>query len=263
MQIQWVTAFLDHPADSGDSFTRFWQVATGSAVSTRRGERGQFATMLPPDGTPHLRLQETDDGAAGIHIDLHVHDVAAAADRAEDRGASRIVTVDNGLILMQSPAGLTFCFVSAVEGALERSSLTESPAGPYTFDQVSIDIPFDDFEAECTFWSDLTGWPVHGGSVPEFRVLPRSPDMALRLLLHRLGRDDLDTNARAHLDAAVGTHGEAIAAWHESLGATIEQRGRHWITMRDPAGLPYCLTERDPVHGSLPPASKPTSKPTS
>lgn len=255
MQIQWVTAFLDHPAECEDPFTRFWQMATGSAVSARRGEREQFATLQPPDGTPYLRLQETDDGSAAIHIDLNVDDVVGAADRAEELGANRVTHLDSELILMRSPAGLAFCFVSAVEGEPERPGLTESPTGSYTFDQVSIDIPFDDFDAECTFWSDLTGWPVHGGSVPEFRVLPRSPDMALRLLLHRLGSDDPGTNARAHLDAAVGSQGEAIAAWHESLGATIEQRGRRWITMRDPAGLPYCLTERDPVNGSLPSTS--------
>lgn len=255
MEIQWLTAFLDHPAGRGDSFTSFWQAAAGSTVSTRRGERRQFATLLPPDGTPYLRLQETDDDSAAIHIDLHVHDVTGAADRAEDLGASRVAHEGDGLILMRSPAGLTFCFVSTVEGEPDRPSLTESPAGAYTFDQVSIDIPFSDFHNECTFWSGLTGWPVHGGSVPEFRVLPRSPGMALRLLLQRLGEDDSGTTARAHLDAAVGTHGEAIASWHESLGATIEQRGRYWIIMRDPAGLRYCLTERDPVQGSLPPRS--------
>ncbi|MEZ5226205.1 MAG: VOC family protein [Acidimicrobiales bacterium] len=121
----------------------------------------------------------------------------------------------------------------------------------YLLDQISIDIPHGAFDDECRFWSDLTGWPIHGGSVPEFRVLQRPDGMALRILLQRLDDDDPATLARAHLDFAVGEHGDAIAAWHQTLGATFARQGRRWITLTDPAGLPYCLTERDPVTGTL------------
>ncbi len=82
MAVHWLTAFIDHPTAGSDSVVRFWQVATGSAVSARRGDRGQFATLLPPDGDSYLRVQETDDGSAGIHIDLHVDDVPAETERA-------------------------------------------------------------------------------------------------------------------------------------------------------------------------------------
>ncbi len=116
---------------------------------------------------------------------------------------------------------------------------------------MSIDIPHEAFEAECEFWSELTGWALHGGSVPEFRLLARPEGMPLRILLQRLGADDPGLTARAHLDAAVGANGDAIASWHTTLGASVLSRGRHWITPLDPAGLPYCLTERDPISGSL------------
>ncbi len=251
MTIHWLTAFIDHPATSSDSLVRFWQTATGSALSTRRGDRGQFATLVPPSGDPYLRVQETDDGSAGVHIDLHSDSVRTDADRARELGA--VVVRDEGsLVVLRSPAGLAFCVVEH-HGEAERPAPIEAVSGaPHVVDQVSIDIPHGAFDAECRFWADLTTWPIHGGSVPEFRLLARQADMALRILLQRLGPDDDADRARAHLDVAAGTGGDAIASWHTSLGAQVLQRGRRWITLLDPAGLPYCLTERDPSTGSLP-----------
>jgi hypothetical protein len=248
MAVLWLTAFIDHAAAESDSVAKFWQSVTGSTLSVPRGERRQFATLLPPTGDPYLRVQERDADPAGLHIDLHVDDPPTEADRAEGLGATRFE--GDGPVIMRSPAGMIFCLVRH-HGESERPGLTEGSTASYTFDQVSIDIPHDAFEAECEFWAALTGWALHGGSVPEFRLLARPEGMPLRILLQRLGHDDTGTTARAHLDAAVGTNGESIASWHTSLGATVLGRGRHWITLSDPAGLPYCLTERDPITGSL------------
>lgn len=263
MTVRWLTAFIDHPAATADSTIRFWQTATGSALSTRRGDRGQFATLLPPDGDPYLRVQETDDGSAGVHLDLHVDDVTASTERAVTLGATVVDGTQDSLALLRSPSGFSFCLVAHRRFAhrrfvhAERATRTAPfvgpiPDAPHLVDQVSIDIPFDAFAVECNFWSALTGWDIHGGSVPEFRILARPPGMALRILLQRLGQDDPATIARAHIDIAAGTSGDALASWHASLGATVLSRGRHWITLMDPAGLPYCLTERDPSTGSLP-----------
>ena len=258
MTVRWITAFIDHPATIADSEVRFWQVVTGSALSTRRGARGQFATLVPTDGDPYLRVQETDDGSAQVHLDLQVNDVEAQARRAEVLGAEHVGGGD-GLAVMSSPAGMTFCFVNH-HGEASRPGVTEAPSGGYRFDQISVDIPFHQFDAECEFWSDLTGWRLHDGSVPEFRVFERprvesstggTGAMPIRLLMQRLGEEDPGPHARAHLDAAVGLDGDAIASWHTSLGAKVLGRGRRWITLLDPAGLPYCLTERDPMTGEL------------
>jgi hypothetical protein len=68
--------------------------------------------------------------------------------------------------------------------------------------------------------------------------------MPLQLLLQRTG-DLPGTAVRAHPDLACsGT--EAEVARHEELGATRSHDGDGWVTMRDPAGLEYCITMRAP-----------------
>ena len=58
MTVKWLTAFLDFPAASFETGATFWSRVTGSSVSAARGERGQFATLIPPEGDPFLRLQQ-------------------------------------------------------------------------------------------------------------------------------------------------------------------------------------------------------------
>ncbi|MBI5088908.1 MAG: hypothetical protein HZB15_08650, partial [Actinobacteria bacterium] len=53
----------------------------------------------------------------------------------------------------------------------------------------------------------------------------------------------------AHLDIASGSNIDTIAARHLELGATLDHRDESWITLRDPAGLPYCLVGRAPSAG--------------
>jgi len=47
-----------------------------------------------------------------LHLDLHVDDPAAAADRAVSLGASVRDRPDLGYVVLRSPGGLTFCNVS-------------------------------------------------------------------------------------------------------------------------------------------------------
>ncbi len=252
MTIRWITAFLDHPAGEAEAATGFWTTITGSSLSTRRGERGQFATLVPADGDAYLRVQTTDDHSLGVHLDLHVDSVDTASVAALRLGATLVDRSDDGLCLLRSPAGLPFCLVTHRGESTRPSPIDRpDPTTPHRFDQISIDVPFGEYDGECSFWSELTGWPIHQGSMAEFRVLERPPQLPLRILLQRLGTDDTGDRARAHLDAAVGPAGEAIAAWHRSLGATIVGRGPRWITLTDPSGRPYCLTERDPITGTI------------
>lgn len=48
--IAWLCAFLDFPAAAMEAGRAFWQALTASTVSASRGDRGQFAALLPPDG---------------------------------------------------------------------------------------------------------------------------------------------------------------------------------------------------------------------
>jgi hypothetical protein len=214
MGIRWTTAFLDLPPAVHAAGTRFWSTATGSTPSAPRGDRAQFATLLPADGEAFLRVQRLDEGPR-VHLDLHVDDLAAEVGRAVARGAARV------------PRG-----------------------GVSLVDQIAIDVPAPLIDAERTFWTTLTGWAAGGGTVLD--PLARPDGIPLRLLLHRLGDDDPGERVRAHLDLAAGPRRDLVVAEHADAGARVLRRHERWTVLTDPAGLVYCVTDRSPVTGLLP-----------
>jgi len=80
--------------------------------------------------------------------------------------------------------------------------------------------------------------------------LERPASMPLRLMFQRLGTAEPSQPVRAHLDLA-SDHQRAEVDQHLRLGATPGRRAEHWVTLRDPAGLEYCITLRDPETGRL------------
>ena len=67
----------------------------------------------------------------------------------------------------------------------------------------------------------------------------------MQLLLHRLGDDDGGTTVRAHLD--LGTDDLELETQRlTDAGATRLWDGRGWITLRDPAGMLFCVTGNSP-----------------
>lgn len=243
----WVSAFLDFAPEHFDEGVRFWSALTTYDVSASRGVDGEFATLLPPDGDDFLRVQRLGDGPDRIHLDLHVSEPRPAADRATRLGATEVA--DRGYVVMTSPAGVTFCFVSDAAGTRPRPR--EWPAGHTSLlDQVCIDIPKADYEAECAFWSELTGWGTRASSVsPEFRSLVRPAGHPLRFLLQRIDEGPVG----AHFDWATSDR-PAETARHEELGARVEAAYSHWTVLTDPLGRRYCITDRHPETG-LPPGT--------
>jgi hypothetical protein len=241
--IQWVTGFFDLPGPGFEAGRDFWRGVTGYALSQPRGPRGDFATLVPGDSDAYLRVQRIYDGPPGCHLDFHATDWVAAAARAEKLGARR-VHAEEGLAVFRSPGGLPFCV--AGEGAGPAVPLAAQWPGPSIsrVDQFCLDIPADIYDAECMFWADLTGWEPRDSPLKEFRYLTRPAGMALRLLLQRTG-DPPSMRVQAHPDLACSGM-NAERARHEGLGATWSYDGDVWITMRDPAGLAYCITHRDP-----------------
>ncbi|MFC4783402.1 VOC family protein [Nocardioides sp. MAHUQ-72] len=254
----WISAFLDLAPAEHERGVAFWQGVTGYGLSEPRGEHDEFATLVPPAGDDFLRVQRLGDGPSRIHLDLHVTDPVAAADRAEGLGARVLDRPEHGYVVLSSPGGLVFCFVR--HRASTRPRPTTWPGGHASYvDQVCLDIPASVHERECAFWSAVTGLRHDAdGEHDEFSRLRGEDRPALQLLLQRL--DEQDGPVRAHLDLAT-TDRVAETARHVALGArAVHDFGRGWTLMAAPAGPAYCITDRRPdlvpQTGSHPPPER-------
>jgi glyoxalase superfamily protein len=251
---RWLTLFLDFPAEAFDAGVAFWREVTSSDLSPFRGAAGEFATLLPPDGDAYLRVQRVAGGRGGCHLDLHADPAAGTVDEAAERAVALGATrrhASEGLVIMGSPGGFTFCLVRwHGEGTVPRPARLDA-GGASRADQLCLDIPPDAFERECEFWAALTGWELRTGSRPEFACLDRPAPMPIRLLLQRRESADPLDQVTGHVDFACASR-ELLAARHAASGGRILSATNHWTTMTDPAGRLYCLTGRDPESGRLP-----------
>lgn len=233
---EWIQVFLDTPADAYEDAVAFWSAVTGWTPSERRGEDGQFLTLLPAAGSAYLKLQAVD-GPARVHLDLDSADRPAAVRLARDLGATPAWTYED-VEVMRSPGGLLLCH-TLLDG---EPSLVRD--GATVLDQVCLDIPAARWEAEVAFWAGITGRGPQAGTRPEFVRLVEYG--MLRLLLQRL--DEPDGPVRAHPDLATADR-EADTAHHVDLGAEVVRVLDHWTVLTAPGGQVYCLTDRDPATG--------------
>lgn len=238
--IRWIYAFIDRPLDRFEAAAEFWTTVTGSTLSARRGGLGEFATLLPADGDPCLKLQGVHTGG-GAHLDLAVTDVPAAG-RAAEAAGSTLVADHGGYAVHRSPAGQLFCFVPWHGEAARPAGHTHPDGDRSRLDQVCVDIAPSAYDTEVLFWQALTGWTPRRGELPEFRLLRPDGPGAVQILLQRLATERPGT---AHLDLACSDVASATR-WHQACGASPVGRWPHWQVMRDPAGGTYCLTRRTP-----------------
>ena len=168
--VRWVWLFLDSPRADAERSWRFWAQVTGWDLSSTRGDDDEFATLLPPRGDSWLKLQAVADGPSGIHLDLDVEDVHAAAARAEHLGATRTGVIGDTVVILRSPGGLAFCLTTW------RGDADQVRDGvPDLLDQVCLDIPQDRHAAEVAFWSGLTGWAWADAEEPELSFCAARP----------------------------------------------------------------------------------------
>jgi hypothetical protein len=246
-ELRWMTAFLDLPAAKLDTGTAFWRAVTGSGLSSSRGEYDEFATFIPRDGDPYLKVQRIADGPPRIHLDLHTDDVAGFVEHAIADGAR--VQQPGDHVVMTSPGGFTFCAVPHPPG---KSLPSPVPwwGGTSIVDQVCLDIPAPLLDVETAFWARITGWEHTQGRFPEFTNLERPEGQPLRLLLQRLDSEEGPVSAHFDLSSADRV---AEVVRHRSLDAELVNETGNWTVLRDPAGMEYCVTDRDPATGKLPP----------
>lgn len=242
--IRWVWVFLDTPRADAERSWRFWSDVTGWPVADRRGEHGQFATLPPERGGAWVKLQAVGDGPGGVHLDLDVDDVHAAAARAEALGAVRTGAIGDTVVILRSPGGFTFCLTTwhGEHGQVRGGAAV-------LLDQVCLDVPPAAWDAEVAFWPALTGWPARSGVSGEFVPLVRPDGIPVRVLLQRLREGD--GPVRGHVDLACADRPAAVAR-HVAAGARVIGEGARWTVLADPVGRVHCLTDRDPATGLLP-----------
>jgi hypothetical protein len=116
--------------------------------------------------------------------------------------------------------------------------------------QVCLDRPSSRFDEDVRWWSEEVGGRLEVlERRPEFTWVrhPAGPQ-PLELLIQRL--EQTDGPGGAHLD--VGTSDRAAEVRrHLDLGATHVADEEFWTVLNDPAGFPYCVTDRDPATGAL------------
>lgn len=142
---------------------------------------------------------------------------------------------------MRSPGGLEFGLRPA-STAVDDDVRVVADDG--VVDQVCIDVPSDRFEEEATFWEQLTGWERRPGRLEEFSLLVPPSDGSFRILLQRL--EDNEGEVRSHLDLACADRVRTVVQRHLDRGADVVRVRELWTTMRDPLGMEYCLTARQP-----------------
>ena len=180
-----------------------------------------------------MRIQGLDLAEPRIHLDLHVDDVALAAQTALGLGAEQVL--DAGYRVMRSPGGFDFCLVPY-----------DGEQQPSRVDQVCLDVPAPLFDAECDFWAELIGLSLEPSVLGEFVSLEHRQDLPLRVLLQRLGAEDHRGQVHGHFDVSAGNVRTEVAADHVELGAEMVREHQWWSVMRDPVGQTYCVTRRDP-----------------
>ena len=238
----WVSAFLDFAPGDFDRGVAFWRDVTGYAVSAPRGGTDQFVTLVPPDGDDYLRVQHLDDGPGRIHLDLHVADPTVAAEAAIELGGHVLVRHEAGYVVVRSPGGLVFCFVT--HPAAHRPRAATWPDGTRSqVDQVCLDVPSTAYDVEVAFWRGLTGWDLTEVDEQEFERLQPPDEQPLRWLVQRL--DDDGGPVSAHLDLSASDR-DAEVARHVALGATQVAAREWWTVLTDPVGTTYCVTRRTP-----------------
>jgi hypothetical protein len=242
MRLEWIHVLLDVPASHDPKASPFWAQATGWQVGDPWAEHPELASFEPSDGTAYLHRQLID-GDPRVHLDLAVHDHRQAAPRLVDAGAA-VVTETAEWIVMSSPGGLPFCLVPHRFGNTRPAARTWPGGHRSRLVQACIDSPPGLHDPEVDFWRRITGWRWSASSGPEFAGTLSPPRSGpIQLLLQRLDADAPST--RAHLD--LGTDDiEAEASRLIELGASRLWPGLSWIALRDPAGLPFCVTGNSP-----------------
>jgi predicted enzyme related to lactoylglutathione lyase len=110
------TLMIDVPSAVVDETVGFWSGALGATpMQTKMPQYHILDDAAPPS---RVVVQDSGDGEARIHFDLHTDDMEADVARLEKLGATVVdrqwVDHPGSWIIMRDPAGMEFCVVWAL-----------------------------------------------------------------------------------------------------------------------------------------------------
>ena len=238
----WVHAVIDVPSQHLESAADFWGAVLGWPAGHQWGTHHELRSFEPPHGAAYMHLQEIG-GPPRVHVDVEAADADATVRRAIALGAELVGEHDRWRTL-RSPGGLPFCVLE---------SRAHEPPEPVTWSdghrtrmvQVCVDAPRVAHEREVEFWCGLLPGRWAGSEAGEFAgKWHDDAGSPVQLLFQRL--DEPDGPVRAHFD--LGTDDVEVEVRRIlDLGAADIGPGRGWWALRDPTGLPFCVTGNSPT----------------
>ncbi len=246
--IGWAHATIDLPASMVEPAGAFWAAVLGWRLGDPWPQHPEFRSIEPPEGDGYVVVQTIAEGRPRVHVDLETDDLDAAAADVLAAGAVERpdAQLQRGWRTFRSPGGLPFCLVPRGREGRLRPPARGTEGRRSRLAQICIDSPPHLHQPEVEFWRQLTGWRLRPSPRPEFTGTLCPPDgYPLQFLLQQLGPDDPGDRTRAHLDLGCDDH-HAEAARLTRLGATHRWEGAGWITLGDPAGMPFCATGTPP-----------------
>ena len=239
MTVRWVWVFLDLPEREFERSLAFWREVARSDVSPWRGQYREFATLLPAEGEPWLKVQRVG-GEGGVHLDLDVDEpLPVAAERAVRLGAAVVGDLGD-VVVCRSPGGFVFCLTPG-PGRRRRARCARAPRACST---------------RSASTSHRGGMPPRSPSGPSSqggRWTTPTPTTSSRASPGPRGcqcgsscsGSPRVTGLRGHVDLSAVDRAAEVER-HVGLGASEAGAGRGWTVMRAPAGHRYCVTDRHP-----------------
>lgn len=234
----WLTAFLDFPAAEFDAGVRFWTHATGFDASAPRGEQSEFATLLPGSGDDYLRVQRLGDGVTRLHLDLHVADPLAAAEVAEGLGAEVLDGSRHSFVVLRSPGGIVFCFVTQPAATVPPAAVW-STGHSSRLAQVCWDIPRARFDADVAFWQGLLAGEWTAPDASEV-VTRKAGELAVDL---RLQPAEVAREVVGHLHQVTDDRSAEVARL-TAAGAVARSVRETQTMLETPGGVPLCVLDQ-------------------
>lgn len=232
---------IDVPSTQHRALADFWVQVLGWELGPAWQAHPELRSFIPPEGASYIHLQEID-GPPRVHLDVESQDPDLTVGRAREIGATLISESDRWRTL-RSPGGLPFCVVQADHHQLPEA-MTWTGGHRSRLVQICIDSPDAVHEQEAAFWRALLAGRWASSPAPEFAgKWHDDTGSPLQLLFQRL--DDPNGPVRAHLDHGTDNVQREVRRILD-LGAGDLGRGRGWHTLRDPAGLAFCVTANSP-----------------